>query len=85
MTPAYREMYRVLKPGKFCVTFYRWNKADVFLQAFRTAGFRVDIWAAQQFSLGRLQHFNLAWAWRRTFLLPGTSTSTSVVGSSSHT
>lgn len=41
VAPAYREMYRLLKPGKFCVTFYGWNKADVFLQAFRAAGFRV--------------------------------------------
>jgi DNA modification methylase len=32
-------MYRVLKPGSLCVSFYGWNKADVFIAAWREAGF----------------------------------------------
>lgn len=40
LTPAFREMYRVLKPGCFCVSFYGWNAADRFIGAWRTAGFR---------------------------------------------
>jgi site-specific DNA-methyltransferase (adenine-specific) len=38
--PAFANMYRVLKPGGFCVSFYGWNKADLFLGAWRSAGFR---------------------------------------------
>jgi site-specific DNA-methyltransferase (adenine-specific) len=34
------EMYRVLKPGSFCISFYGWAKADQFLLAWRNAGFR---------------------------------------------
>jgi len=39
--PAYREMYRILKDGSFCISTYGWNKTDVFMQAWRSAGFRV--------------------------------------------
>lgn len=39
--PAYGELYRVLKPDSFAVSFYGWPKADRFLTAFREAGFRV--------------------------------------------
>lgn len=41
LKPAFAEMYRVLKPDSFAVSFYGWSKADRFLTAFRTAGFRV--------------------------------------------
>jgi DNA modification methylase len=40
LRPAFAEMYRLLKPGAFCVSFYGWNKADLFLAAWRAAGFR---------------------------------------------
>lgn len=39
--PAYREMYRVLKPDSLCLTFYGWHKADVFIDAWQAAGFRI--------------------------------------------
>lgn len=39
--PAYREMYRVLKPNSLCLTFYGWHKADVFIDAWQAAGFRI--------------------------------------------
>jgi site-specific DNA-methyltransferase (adenine-specific) len=41
LKPAFAEMYRVLTPDSFCVSFYGWPKADLFLQAYRAAGFKV--------------------------------------------
>lgn len=41
LEPAFAEMYRVLKPGSFCVSFYGWNAADKFILAWRKAGFRI--------------------------------------------
>lgn len=41
LQPAFREMYRVLKPASFCVSFYGWNRADLFIAAWRSAGFRI--------------------------------------------
>ncbi len=38
--PAFAEAYRLLKPDSFCVSFYGWNRADLFLAAWRAAGFR---------------------------------------------
>jgi site-specific DNA-methyltransferase (adenine-specific) len=40
LRPAFAELYRVLKPDSICVTFYGWPTADLFVSAFRTAGFR---------------------------------------------
>lgn len=39
--PVFGELYRALKPGTFCISFYGWNKADSFMQAWRNAGFRI--------------------------------------------
>jgi DNA modification methylase len=39
LRPAVAQMYRVLKPGSLCVSFYGWNNADVFITAWREAGF----------------------------------------------
>lgn len=39
LAPAFAEMFRILKDGNFCVSFYGWNKADVFISAWRAAGF----------------------------------------------
>jgi adenine-specific DNA-methyltransferase len=41
LRPAFAEMYRVLAGDSFCVSFYGWPKADLFMQAYRSAGFRV--------------------------------------------
>jgi len=41
LKPAFAEMYRVLKPGSFCVSFYGWQAADRFIAAWREAGFRI--------------------------------------------
>lgn len=41
LMPAFEQMHRVLKPGRFAISFYGWPRADQFLTAFRAAGFRV--------------------------------------------
>src|SRR4051794_3133917 len=38
LRPAFAQMHRVLKPGAFCVSFYGWSRADLFLTAWRAAG-----------------------------------------------
>ncbi|EPJ9702021.1 DNA methyltransferase [Pseudomonas aeruginosa] len=39
LRPAFRQMHRVLKDGSFCVSFHGWNKVDLFMDAWRAAGF----------------------------------------------
>jgi site-specific DNA-methyltransferase (adenine-specific) len=39
--PAFAQIFDVLKPNSFCVSFYSWNKADIFMTAWRAAAFRV--------------------------------------------
>ncbi|MGY5780289.1 DNA methyltransferase [Rhizobium sp. LEGMi135b] len=41
LVPAFAEMHRVLKNGGFAVSFYGWNKVDLFMDAWRKAGFRI--------------------------------------------
>jgi adenine-specific DNA-methyltransferase len=36
---AFDDLYRVLKPNSFCISFYGWNRVDAFFQAWRHAGF----------------------------------------------
>jgi DNA modification methylase len=40
LRPAFAEMYRLLKPGAFCFSFYGWNTVDRFFAAWKEAGFR---------------------------------------------
>jgi len=37
--PAFREIFRVLRPNRFVVSWYGWQKVDVFLKVWRAAGF----------------------------------------------
>lgn len=37
--PAFEQMHRVLKDNAFAVTFYGWNRVDVFMRAWKKAGF----------------------------------------------
>jgi len=37
--PAFAELYRVLKPDTYCVSFYGWSKIDRFFAAWREIGF----------------------------------------------
>ncbi|MEI2606925.1 DNA methyltransferase [Erwinia aphidicola] len=39
--PASREMFRGLKDNSLAVSFYGWNRIDIFMQAWKAAGFRV--------------------------------------------
>ena len=41
LLPAFAQMHRVLRDRSFCVSFYGWNKADLFISAWRAAGFRI--------------------------------------------
>jgi DNA modification methylase len=40
LRPAFTQIYRVLKPATFCVSFYAWNRVQLFMSAWRDAGFR---------------------------------------------
>ncbi len=39
--PAFAEVYRVLKPGSLCFSFYGWKAVDQFLTVWKALGFRV--------------------------------------------
>lgn len=39
--PVFTEVFRALKQDSFCISFYGWNKADIFLTAWKEAGFSV--------------------------------------------
>ncbi|OPH84365.1 DNA methyltransferase [Nitrobacter vulgaris] len=39
--PAFAEVYRVMKPGSLCFSFYGWHAADQFLTVWKALGFRV--------------------------------------------
>lgn len=41
LQPAFREIFRVLRRDSFCITFYGWSHADMFIAAWRAAGFRL--------------------------------------------
>ena len=41
LAPAFAEIFRLLKPDSFCVSFYGWNKIDRFMAAWRAAGLRI--------------------------------------------
>lgn len=41
LQPAAREMFRILRPDSFCVSFYGFNATGRFQHAFRTAGFKI--------------------------------------------
>lgn len=36
---AFTDLYRVLKPNTFCVSFYGWNSVAMFFEAWKRAGF----------------------------------------------
>jgi site-specific DNA-methyltransferase (adenine-specific) len=60
--PAFAEIYRVLKFGSYCVSFYGWNRVDHFFAAWRKAGFRVVghlVFPKQYASGGRLLRYSL--------------------------
>ena len=40
LKPAFAQIHRVLKADSLCVSFYGWDKVDLFMAAWREAGFR---------------------------------------------
>ncbi len=40
LKPSFAEIYRVLKPDAFCVTFYGWPQIALFMQVWMDCGFR---------------------------------------------
>src|SRR5437879_6231563 len=40
LRPALQELYRLLKPDRFCASFYGWPWIERFMQAWKDAGFR---------------------------------------------
>jgi DNA modification methylase len=40
LLPAFRQMHRVLRDDRLCVSFYGWQAIDQFMGAWRMAGFR---------------------------------------------
>jgi DNA modification methylase len=41
LKPAFAQMFRLLKPGTLALSFYGWNRVDLFLDAWKAAGFSV--------------------------------------------
>lgn len=39
LEPAFAEMYRLLKPNSFCVSFYGWPQVDQFMATWKRVGF----------------------------------------------
>jgi site-specific DNA-methyltransferase (adenine-specific) len=39
LAPAFKQIYRALKPDSLCVSFYGWHRVDDFMAAWRAAGF----------------------------------------------
>src|SRR5579863_8470474 len=39
LKPSFAQIYRVLKAGRYLVSFYGWNRVDQFFAAWRAAGF----------------------------------------------
>jgi adenine-specific DNA-methyltransferase len=40
LRPAFHQLYRLLKPDRFCISFYGWPWIDQFMAAWKEAGFR---------------------------------------------
>jgi adenine-specific DNA-methyltransferase len=41
VAPSFAEMHLVLRDDSFCISFYGWQAADIFMTAWKHAGFRV--------------------------------------------
>ena len=41
LKPAFSEIHRVLERNSFCVSFYGWPHANLFIDAYLSAGFRI--------------------------------------------
>ena len=41
LLPAFSEVWRVMKPDTFCVSFYGWPHSELFVSAWKSLGFRL--------------------------------------------
>ncbi|MEO2090350.1 MAG: DNA methyltransferase, partial [Gemmataceae bacterium] len=59
--PTYAELWRVLKPDTFCVSFYGWPQCDRFVGVWKHLGFRLvshlafvkNVWGLGRFTRGK--------------------------------
>jgi DNA modification methylase len=61
LLPTYAELWRVLKPDTFCVSFYGWPQCDRFVATWKRLGFRLvshlafvkNVWGLGRFTRGK--------------------------------
>jgi adenine-specific DNA-methyltransferase len=61
LAPAFSEIYRVMKNDTFCVSFYGWPHADLFVGLWKELGFRLvshlafvkNVWGLGRFTRGQ--------------------------------
>jgi len=61
LEPAFAELWRLLKPDTFCVSFYGWPHCDRFVGVWKTLGFRLvnhlafvkNVWGLGRFTRGQ--------------------------------
>lgn len=61
LQPAFAEVFRVMKPDSFCVSFYGWPHADLFVGIWKQIGFRPvshlafikNVWGLGRFTRGQ--------------------------------
>ncbi|HMB04052.1 MAG TPA: DNA methyltransferase [Isosphaeraceae bacterium] len=61
LVPVFSEIWRVLKPDSFAVSFYGWKTADLFVGTFKALGFRLvshlafvkNVWGLGRFTRGQ--------------------------------
>jgi len=41
LKPAFKEVFRLLRNDRLCVSFYGWTSTDLFFDAWKSAGFRI--------------------------------------------
>jgi adenine-specific DNA-methyltransferase len=61
LQPAFTQVYRVLKFGSYCVSFYGWNRVDQFVAAWSATGFRIVghlVFRKQYASAGKLLRYS---------------------------
>jgi site-specific DNA-methyltransferase (adenine-specific) len=61
LEPAFTQIYRVMKFGSYCVSFYGWNRVDQFVAAWNAAGFRIVghlVFRKQYASSGKLLRYS---------------------------
>lgn len=59
--PAFAEIFRLMKPDTFCVSFYGWPHAELFVAAWKDIGFRLvshlafvkNVWGLGRFTRGQ--------------------------------